>query len=152
MCVCARWCSLNFVQYCTNVYKVCLHSINVSPLGILCVCVCVPFPCLASFLRAGTHGPHRRLAALHDSLAPPFPLSPSLLCSLPRLLHLLSPLFFHLIIVSLFSPLQFCFYSLLSSFSLLPTSSPFIPDPHGRRAFGCHPLSHALPASDCNVK
>lgn len=60
--------------------------------------------------------------------------------------------FFHLIIVSLFSPLQFCFYSLLSSFSLLPTSSPFIPDPHGRRAFGCHPLSHALPASDCNVK
>lgn len=94
--MCARWCSLNFVQYCTNVYKVCLHSINVSPLGILCVrvCVCVPFPCLASFLRAGTHGPHRRLAALHDSLAPPFPLSPSLLCSLPRLLHLLSPLSF----------------------------------------------------------
>lgn len=41
---------------------------------------------------------------------------------------------------------------LFSSFSLLPTSSPFIPDPHGRRAFGCHPLSHALPASDCNVK
>lgn len=50
--VCARWCSLNFVQYCTNVYKVCLHSINVSPLGILCVRVCV-CPSLAWLASSG---------------------------------------------------------------------------------------------------
>lgn len=70
------------------VYNVFLCSINTSAWGIVayfCVCtstvsvwVRLPFPCLACFLQAGTHGPHRRLAALHDSLAPSFR---RLLCS-----------------------------------------------------------------------
>lgn len=69
-------------------YNVFLCSINTSAWGIVayfCVCtstvsvwVRLPFPCLACFLQAGTHGPHRRLAALHDSLAPSFR---RLLCS-----------------------------------------------------------------------
>lgn len=69
-------------------YNVFLCSINTSAWGIVayfCVCtstvsvwVHLPFPCLACFLQAGTHGPHRRLAALHDSLAPSFR---RLLCS-----------------------------------------------------------------------
>lgn len=151
--MCARWCSLNFVQYCTNVYKVCLHSINVSPLGILCVRVCV-CPSLAWLASSGlermdhTDGWQRSTTAW-------LPLSLFLLHSFARCLvsytsSLLS--FFTSSSFPSFPPFSSVLYSLLSSFSLLPTSSPFIPDPHGRRAFGCHPLSHALPASDCNVK
>lgn len=116
-----------------------------------CVCVCVPFPCLACFLQAGTHGPHRQLAALHDSLAPPFSLSPSLLYSLPRPPHLLSCFCFSLL--PLFTPF-FSFFK--SDFIISPLlllfclSSRFIPDPRGRRASGCHPLS-AFPHEPCSA-
>lgn len=63
---------------CTVLYK-CVESVfalnKCTALGSCCVAlvcmeVCALFPCLASFLRAGTHGPHRRLAGLHHRLAP----------------------------------------------------------------------------------
>lgn len=108
----------------------------------LCICVyasvCVPFSCLACFLQAGTHGPHRRLAVLHDSLAPP--VSPSLLCSLPRLPHLLSCFCFPLL--PLFSPFLSNSDFIISPFFFSSASPPLLyqtPVVDGR--LGCHPLS-----------
>ena len=130
----------------------------------VCVCVCPSLAWLASSRLERmdhTDGWQRSTTAWLPLFSP----SPSLLLlaassSTPPLS--LSSLFFFTSSSFLPPPILYLyfyyFFFVISSVTLHPSSSLYVPDPHGRRAPGCHPLSafplssHALPATDCHLK